>query len=146
MLKPYRRHEKNCPNAKKKRPREHKNCHCSIWVQGWLGNEYVKNRIDTRDWQVAQYKIREMEAATLLPPPEEKAEPLAIEEAIRRFRRMREPEISATRRSTNTKCCSSNFRISQPGPRPVTTLGLHNRPYATLSHPVLTTHHITHPA
>jgi CubicO group peptidase (beta-lactamase class C family) len=33
-----------------------------------------------------------------------------------------------------------------PGPRPVTTLGLHNRPYATLSHPVLTTHHITHPA
>ncbi|MBI2149969.1 MAG: tyrosine-type recombinase/integrase [Acidobacteria bacterium] len=84
MLKPYRRHEKNCPHRKKKNPRAHTNCFCSIWVQGYLGNEYLKNRLDTRDWQAAQYKIRELEAAAFLPAPEERPK-LAIDEAIKRF-------------------------------------------------------------
>jgi integrase/recombinase XerD len=84
MLKPYRRHEVNCPHRKKKKPREHTNCRCSIWVQGWLGTEYLKQRLDTRDWQAAQYKIRDLEAASFLPEPEEKPA-LTIEEAIKRF-------------------------------------------------------------
>jgi hypothetical protein len=33
-----------------------------VWAQGWVGDEYLKESLDTRDWNAAQFKAREIEA------------------------------------------------------------------------------------
>lgn len=40
-------------------------------MQGWCGDQYYKCRvpIDSTDWSLAQAKVRETEAAVILPQP-----------------------------------------------------------------------------
>ena len=87
MLNVYRRHQVACKHAQSKTPREHKNCQCPVWMQGWCGTQYYKSRvpIDSVDWNLAQTKVREIESAAVLPEPEPVPERVTIADAIARF-------------------------------------------------------------
>src|SRR5262249_18639804 len=64
--------------------RSWKNCKCPIWAAGRLGSDYLKESLDTSNWEVAQTKARTMETSVLF-PAEEKAEPISIEDAVEKF-------------------------------------------------------------
>ncbi len=87
MLIVYRRHQVACKHAHSKTPREHKNCQCPVWMQGWCGTQYYKCRvpIDSVDWNLAQTKVREIESAAVLPESEPVPERVTIADAIARF-------------------------------------------------------------
>ena len=87
MLNVYRRHQVACTHSRSKTPREHKNCQCPVWMQGWCGDQYYKCRvpIDSVDWNLAQTKVREIESAAVLPEPEPVPERVTIADAIARF-------------------------------------------------------------
>jgi len=59
-------------------------CGCPINVEGYLGDAYIRQSIDTRSWEVAQFKVREMEATARLPKPKEQPE-VTIAHAVDRF-------------------------------------------------------------
>jgi len=86
MLTIFRRHTRTCPHRDKGRAYRH--CSCPIAAEGLLKDDYVRQSLSTRNWEIAQGKIREMEANTLHPKPEDtepKQEPLTLEKAIRQF-------------------------------------------------------------
>jgi hypothetical protein len=56
-----------------------------VWVQGWVGDEYLKEPLHTRDWNAAQFKVREIEAASFLPKAEEEPKRVTVEESIKKF-------------------------------------------------------------
>ena len=87
MLNVYRRHQAACKHSRSETPREHKNCQCPVWVQGWCGNQYYKCRvpIDSIDWNLAQAKVREIEAAAVLPEREPEPERITVKDAIARY-------------------------------------------------------------
>lgn len=61
MLTIYRRHQKSCRHRSK--GRTYRACRCVIWVDGFLGGKEIRQTLDTRDWQRAQDKVRDWEAA-----------------------------------------------------------------------------------
>ncbi len=85
MLSVYRRHQAKCSHAKKANPREHTKCLCPVWVQGWVGEKYLKESLHTRDWTAAQFKVREIEAASFLPKAEEEPRRVTAEESVKKF-------------------------------------------------------------
>ena len=60
MLTIYRRHRKNCKHRSK--GRKYRDCHCPIWVDGFLDGKEMRESLKTRDWQRSQCEIREWEA------------------------------------------------------------------------------------
>jgi integrase/recombinase XerD len=56
----FRRHKRNC--AHRNDGREYRRCHCSISVEGFLGDEQVRRALKTADWNRAQDIVREWEA------------------------------------------------------------------------------------
>jgi integrase len=85
MLTVYRRHQSRCPHSKKANPREHTKCLCPVWVQGCVGDRYLKEALQTRDWNVAQFKVREIEAAIFLPKAQEEPKRVTVKESIEKF-------------------------------------------------------------
>lgn len=75
MLTTYRRHLKNC--ARRAEGRKYRRCRCPIWVDGFIGGQEIRKSLGTRDWEKAQDKIREWEAAGELL---DDGEPMTIEE------------------------------------------------------------------
>ncbi|MCI0722758.1 MAG: tyrosine-type recombinase/integrase [Acidobacteria bacterium] len=61
MLTIYRRHVRECEH--KDKGRKYRRCRCVIWVDGFLGDHEIRHSLRTRDWQKAQDRVREMEAA-----------------------------------------------------------------------------------
>ena len=60
MLKPFRRHSKDCQYASK--GRSHSRCRCPIWVDGSLhGTARVLQALGTRNWEDAQRQCRDLE-------------------------------------------------------------------------------------
>ncbi len=57
MLAIYRRHGPKCPHKE----RRWRRCACPIWVEGWLAGVLVRKTMRTRDWEVAQHKVRKWE-------------------------------------------------------------------------------------
>jgi integrase len=82
MLTIFRRHARNC--AHKSKGRSWKTCKCPIHCEGVLGNDYIRESLDTRNWEVAQTKVRNRETATLIPAKEEQPQ-ITVEDAIQKF-------------------------------------------------------------
>src|SRR5262249_3108735 len=83
MLYPYRRHLAACPH--KDKGSKWKKCDCPIWVTGRLASgRYLKESLDIRSWEGAQFKIREMETIDLLPKEEEKPD-IDVDDAVTKF-------------------------------------------------------------
>lgn len=57
MLMIYRRHGPSCPHKE----RRWRRCLCPIWVEGSLGGASIRRSMGTRDWEVAQSKVRKWE-------------------------------------------------------------------------------------
>ena len=57
MLAIYRRHGPRCPHKE----RRWRRCLCPIWVEGSLGRVLIRKSMGTRDWEVAQSKVRKWE-------------------------------------------------------------------------------------
>lgn len=68
MLKPYRRHVKECAFAGKPKAPSNK-CKCPVWCNGTLPHEAGRIRcsLNTGDWQAACKRISEMEVAGEIP-------------------------------------------------------------------------------
>lgn len=60
MLTTYRRHSASCPHAHK--GRDHRTCKCTIWVQGTLEREPIRESLHTNVWARAQAIVHEWEA------------------------------------------------------------------------------------
>jgi hypothetical protein len=62
----YRRHSKLCPFFRQPRhARNNRHCkrQCSIWVEGWLADHYMRRALDLTDWDVAAAVVHQWEAA-----------------------------------------------------------------------------------
>jgi integrase/recombinase XerD len=60
MLNLYRRHFKNCPHRAE--GRSYKRCKCTIWVDGVLGKQEIRESLRLRDMQKASELVHEWEA------------------------------------------------------------------------------------
>src|ERR1039458_8670408 len=69
MLTVYRRHN---PALCKSSDRYYKRCTCPTWVEGMVGDKYVRHSLKTRSWERAVAKVRKMDA-TEDPTPRPKA-------------------------------------------------------------------------
>jgi len=107
MLTIYRRHVKRCEH--KHEGRKYRRCRCPIWADGSLNGVEIREALDLRDWEKAQQRIHEWEAAGR---PTVETEEVTIEQACQAFendakaRGLREPTLK------NTGFCSSKFRPS----------------------------------
>ena len=69
MLTLYRRHTDTCPHAAK--GRGYQRCSCPIYVDGDIDGHEFRRSLKTRDWGVAESRLRQIEAApkeTILAP------------------------------------------------------------------------------
>jgi integrase/recombinase XerD len=83
MLTVYRRHN---PALCKSTDRYHKRCTCSTWVEGMVGDKYVRHSLKTRSWERAVAKVRKMEATEdPTAAPATKDEPVTIERAVNEY-------------------------------------------------------------
>jgi hypothetical protein len=98
MLTIYRRHVKGCEHRHE--GRKYRRCRCPIWVDGFLHGVEIREALDLRDWEKAQQRIREWEAAGTSTV---EAEEPTIEHACRAFendaraRELREPTLKKYR-------------------------------------------------
>ena len=60
MLVLWRRHTDDCSH--KDEGREYLKCRCSIWIDWRIGGKRIRKPLNTRDWQAAQIRARQMEA------------------------------------------------------------------------------------
>lgn len=81
MLKIYRRHRKSC--AHRGEGRGYRRCRCPIWVDGFLAGQEIRKSLDLGDWERAQERIRDWEAAGL--PAANKGEAISIDAAEKEF-------------------------------------------------------------
>src|SRR2546423_2439765 len=96
----YRRHPLTCPHRNKSR--HWRKCHCAIHLEGYLGNKYVRESLGIRSWDVAQAKVRELEAEALFPEEKKQHRP-KFRPRSKNSSRMHEDGILQMRRSQNTK-------------------------------------------
>jgi integrase/recombinase XerD len=82
MLTAYRRHRKEC--AHRNTGRKYRRCRCPIWADGFIGRQEIRKSLGTRDWDEAQKKVREWEAAGDITDPPDK-QPITIEQARDEF-------------------------------------------------------------
>lgn len=73
MLTPYRRHHPGCA---KRGDRYWKRCRCPMWVEGTVGNAYVRRSLKTKSWERAVAECNRLEQAR--DPAPEKPRPLGI--------------------------------------------------------------------
>src|SRR2546421_200867 len=75
-------------------------------MQGWCGDQYYKCRVpvDSVDWNLAQAKVREIEAAAILPQPLPEPERVTIADAIARY-------ISACKARNLSDATISKYRV-----------------------------------
>jgi len=82
MLTIYRRHLKSCQHRNE--GRDYRRCKCPVWVDGFVGGQEIRKSLDTRDWEKAQGKIRDWEAAGEI-PGQTADEPITIEKVQDEF-------------------------------------------------------------
>lgn len=84
MLTIFRRHLVSCIH--KDKGRAWRQCQCPISVEGYLGDTRIRQSLEVRSWEIAQQKVRDLEAATLFPKEEEiEVKLVSIADAIARF-------------------------------------------------------------
>jgi hypothetical protein len=60
----YRRHSTGCKfYGRPRRDSRSQNCTCPVWVQGSLGQEYLRRSLDLTSWQAAQDLVRGWETS-----------------------------------------------------------------------------------
>lgn len=79
MLNLWRRHKQDCPHRFK--GRRYLKCPCPIWIDWRIGGQRIRKPIGLRDWQKAQQRAREWEAAGFA----EAGNVLTIPEACTKF-------------------------------------------------------------
>jgi integrase/recombinase XerD len=60
MLTTYRRHLRRCRH--RGHGRRYRHCQCPIYVDGFLAGKEIRESLKTKNWQLAQDKVREWEA------------------------------------------------------------------------------------
>lgn len=95
MLVLWRRHEKDCPH--KDAGRDHLKCRCSLWLDWRIGGKRIRKPMNTRDWQIAQVRAREMEAVGI----QQSGSPVTISEASKKF--LADAEARGLQKSTLRK-------------------------------------------
>jgi hypothetical protein len=97
MLAIYRRHTKACPH----KSRQYRRCSCSIWVQGTLRGESIREALDLTSWEAATNVVRQWEAKGRLRSDTAAvpnlAEAVAKYLADARARNLREPTLQLIR-------------------------------------------------
>jgi integrase len=94
MLTLYRRHIKRCRHRAE--GRKYRRCHCTIWVDGFIGGEEIRQSLKTSNWEKAQEIVRDWEAEQSKPA---EPEPISIAQAWEEFladakaRNLREPTV-----------------------------------------------------
>lgn len=83
MLTIYRRHRKSCSHRNE--GRKYRRCYCPIWMDGFLGDEEIRESLQTRDWQKAQEIVRQWEAEGLRSSEPAHSQPVTIHEASQKF-------------------------------------------------------------
>jgi site-specific recombinase XerD len=73
----YRRHKRGCKQAKQ---RQTTKCGCLIWCYGDINGRPVRKSLKTRDWTLAERKIRDMEET-----PEKAVRSLGIPDAVNEY-------------------------------------------------------------
>lgn len=59
---------------------------CPTWVEGMVGDKYVRHSLKTRSWERAVAKVRKMDATEdATPAPAKKDEPVNIERAVNEY-------------------------------------------------------------
>lgn len=82
MLTIFRRHLVSCKH--KDKGRAWRQCQCPISVQGYLGDTLIRKSLKVRSWEVAQEKVREIEAQSLFPETA-KPEAVTVAHGVERF-------------------------------------------------------------
>src|ERR1700730_16342439 len=83
MLTVYRRHN---PTLCKSTDRYYKRCTCPTWVEGMVGDKYIRHSLTTRSWERAVVKVRQLDAAEdPNPVPAKKDDPVTIERAVNEY-------------------------------------------------------------
>ena len=86
----YARHTSDCP---KKSDRFWKRCRCPKWIRGLLNGSTIRQTADTRSWEKAEDKRRQLEeeaeqrAAAIRTgeAPSRTSEPISVKDAVKRF-------------------------------------------------------------
>ena len=86
----YARHISDCP---KKSDRFWKRCRCPKWIRGVLSGSTIRQTADTRSWEKAEDKRRQLEeeaeqhAAAIRTgeAPSRTSEPISVKDAVKRF-------------------------------------------------------------
>jgi integrase/recombinase XerD len=81
MLTIFRRHTRKCTHRSK--GRAYKYCPCPIAVEDTLDSEYIRQSLDTRNWETAQTKVRRMEAPDKQEPVP--SESITVQQAVEQF-------------------------------------------------------------
>ena len=82
MLTAYRRHRKDC--AHRNEGRKYRRCRCTIWADGFIGQQEIRRSLGTRDWDEAQKTVREWEAARAIPAHQDE-QPITVAQANAEF-------------------------------------------------------------
>jgi site-specific recombinase XerD len=94
MLRLYRRHVQRCPND----TRDALKCHCPIWMDWTQDNNRVHKAMGMRDWQAAQIRAREMEAAGIEAYEAGKNSAITVEYAVEDFKKDLEKRVQDSTR------------------------------------------------
>jgi integrase/recombinase XerD len=106
MLTVYRRHN---PSLCKSTDRYYKRCTCPTWVEGMVGEKYIRQSLKTRSWERAGANVRKMEATeNPTAAPARKDEPVTIERAANEYLADPRPANRERRPSTSSRSSSAN--------------------------------------
>ena len=81
MLHAYRRHDEKCKHRHE--GRAYTRCRCIVWADGTLGGKRYGRSLETRNWQDALLKIRDLEIDGEI--SSQNGEPISIETACAKF-------------------------------------------------------------
>ncbi len=79
MLVLWRRHIRDCSHRDD--GRDHLKCRCPIWLDWRIGGKRVREPLNTRDWQAAQMRARQLEADGIT----SEVAPQTLEQVSKRF-------------------------------------------------------------
>jgi hypothetical protein len=110
MLKLYRRHIQTCKHYDSDKGREHRNCSCTIWAQGTLGDKPVRESLKLTSWEGGNKRVQQWEAHG-----RQATRHKDVSEAWKAFIQDAEAGHLSESVVRNMNCCPVRWRISGAG-------------------------------
>src|SRR5262249_867078 len=95
-------HQRKCSHSKKASPPEHIKCFCPVWVQWCVGRKYLKESLETHDWNAAQFKFGKSKPRRFFPKLRKSQRGSRSKNRSRSFSRMLALGIFPKQRCTST--------------------------------------------